>query len=93
MFYRNERLLCKFVFVRAAKWRLSTSYAASVMQTFDYERLSSVEHTSAQETGWLEKKTQDFHSLQRQFIQRGVQTAGNIYFTLGLLLLCASHRA
>lgn len=60
MFYTNERLLCKFVFVRAAKWRLSTSYADSVIQTFDYERLSSVEHTSAQETGWLEKKTQDF---------------------------------
>lgn len=91
MFYRNERLLCKFVFVRDAKWRLSTSYAASVMQTFDYERLSSVEHASAQETGWLKKNTQDFYSLQRQFIQRGVQTAGNIYFTLGMLLLHASQ--
>lgn len=38
----------------------STSYAASVIQTFDYERLSSVEHTGAQETGWLEKKLWTF---------------------------------
>lgn len=56
MLYRNERLLCKFVFVRAAKWRVSTNYTGSVAQSFDYERLNSVEHISAQETGWLEEK-------------------------------------
>lgn len=91
MFCRNERLLCKFVFVRDAKWRLSTSYAASVMQTFDYERLSSVEHCQCTRDRLVGEKYQDFYSLQRQFIQRGVQTAGNIYFTLGMLLLRASQ--
>jgi len=64
MFYRNERLLCKFVFVRAAKWRLSTYDAGSVMRTFDYKRMNSVEHISAQETGWLEENLKTFISCK-----------------------------
>lgn len=64
MLYRNERLLCKFVSVRAAKWRLSTNYVGSVMQSFDYKRLNSVEHTSAQETGRLEEKLKTFISCK-----------------------------
>lgn len=43
------------------KMGTSTNYAGSVIQTFDYKKLNSAEQISAQETGWLEEKIQDFY--------------------------------
>lgn len=47
--------LCKFVFVRAAKWSECRLFW-QCCKSFDSKRPNSVEHISAQETGWLEEK-------------------------------------